>query len=45
MSNSGVKLPLSVSWSNRSELLDEAQVRANIGFTFTFDAVASLLKK
>jgi hypothetical protein len=45
MSNSGVKLPLSVSWSNRTELLDEAQVSANIGFTFNFDAVASLLKK
>jgi hypothetical protein len=45
MSNSGVKLPLSVSWSNRTELLDEAQVRANIGFTFNFDAVASLLKR
>jgi hypothetical protein len=45
MSNSGVKLPLSVSWANRTEVLDEAQVRANLGFTFNFDAVAALLKK
>jgi hypothetical protein len=45
MSNSGVKLPLSVSVSNRTELLDEKQVRANLGFTFNFDAVASIFKK
>lgn len=45
MSNSGVKLPLSVSISNRTELLNEKQVRANLGFTFNFDAVASLFKK
>jgi hypothetical protein len=43
--SSGVKLPLSVSISNRTELLDEKQVRANLGFTFNFDAVASVLKK
>lgn len=41
---SGVKLPLSVSVSNRTELLNEKQIRANIGFTFNFDAVASLLR-
>ena len=45
MSTSGVKLPLSVSVSNRTELLDEKQVRANVGFTFNFDAVASALRR
>jgi hypothetical protein len=40
----GMKLPLSLSASNRTELLDEAQIRANVGFTFNFDAVASLFK-
>jgi hypothetical protein len=42
--STGVKLPVSVSVSNRTELLNEAQIRANIGFTFSFDAVASLLR-
>ena len=42
---SGVKIPLSISAANRSELLDDKQVRGNVGFTFNFDAVASLLKR
>ena len=45
MGTSGMKIPLSVSAANRNELLDEKEVRANVGFTFNFDAVASLLKR
>jgi hypothetical protein len=39
----GVKLPLSLSMSNRTELLDEKQIRAHVGFTFNFNAVAAAL--
>jgi hypothetical protein len=45
MGASGTKIPLSISAANRNELLEEKEVRANIGFTFNFDAVASLLKR
>jgi len=45
MGTGGVKMPLSVSFSNRTELIEEKQVRANIGFTFNFDAVAPALRQ
>jgi hypothetical protein len=35
---SGVKVPLSISWSNRTELVQEKTVRAHIGVTWDFDA-------
>jgi hypothetical protein len=41
---SGVKVPLSVSFSNRNELIVEKQIRAHIGFTFNFDAIASAVR-
>jgi hypothetical protein len=34
----GVKIPLSVSVANRTELIDESDVRANFGVTFNLDA-------
>jgi hypothetical protein len=41
---SGVKVPLSVSFANRSELIVERQIRGHIGFTFNFDAIASAVR-
>ena len=41
---SGVKVPLSVSFSNRNELIVEKQLRGHIGFTFNFDALASAVR-
>jgi len=34
---SGVQIPISVTWSNRTELILEKDVRANIGVTFDLD--------
>lgn len=34
----GVKIPLSVSFANRTELIKESDVRANFGVTFNLDA-------
>jgi len=45
MNDSGLKIPLSLSFSNRTELLDEKEIRANLGFTFNFNAVAAALWK
>jgi hypothetical protein len=36
---SGVKIPLSVTVANRTELIKEKEVRANFGVTFDLDAV------
>lgn len=35
----GVKLPISLTFSNRTELIKEREVRANFGFTFDLDSV------
>lgn len=42
---SGVKVPVSVSFSNRNELIVEQQIRGHIGFTFNFDAIASAVRQ
>lgn len=34
---SGVQIPISITWSNRTELILEKDVRANIGITFDLD--------
>ncbi|HLG54843.1 MAG TPA: hypothetical protein VI485_05905 [Vicinamibacterales bacterium] len=44
MGAAGVKMPVSVTFSNRTELIEEKQVRANAGFTFNFDAVAAAIR-
>jgi hypothetical protein len=36
---SGVRIPLSLTASNRTELIREKEVRANFGFTFDFDSI------
>lgn len=42
---SGVKMPLSVSFANRTELLSEKTVRAHFGFTFDLDVLASAVRR
>jgi hypothetical protein len=39
---SGVKIPLSISWANRTELLDEKTVRGHVGLTFDLDVLSAL---
>jgi len=41
---SGVKVPLSVTFANRSELIKETVVRANLGFTLDMDTIIGKLK-
>jgi hypothetical protein len=42
---SGVKVPLSISIANRTELLREKTVRAHFGFTFDLDVLASAVRR
>ncbi|HEX6640068.1 MAG TPA: hypothetical protein VF215_03095, partial [Thermoanaerobaculia bacterium] len=42
---SGVKLPLSVSYANRTELLKEKNIRGHIGLTFDMDVLSSLVRR
>jgi hypothetical protein len=42
---SGVKIPLSVSYSNRTELLKEKDVRGHIGVTFDMDVLSSVVRR
>ncbi len=39
---SGMKIPLSVSFANRTELIKEKNLRGNIGLTFDLDVLSSL---
>jgi hypothetical protein len=41
---SGVKIPLSVTFSNRNEFIKESRIRGNIGLTFDLDSIFSRLK-
>jgi hypothetical protein len=45
MKNSGIKVPLSVSIANRTELLKEKTVRGHIGLTFDLDVLASAVRR
>ena len=42
---SGVKIPLSISYANRTELLNEKDVRGHIGVTFDMDVLSSLVRR
>ena len=35
----GVKIPISVTWASRTDLVDEAVVRGSIGFTLSLDSL------
>jgi hypothetical protein len=40
----GMKFPVSMTFSNRTELIKEKQIRANFGFTLNWDTIFSKLK-
>lgn len=42
---SGVKIPLSVSLANRTELLKEKEIRGHLGLTFDMDVLSSLIRR
>ncbi|MEP6818660.1 MAG: hypothetical protein ABJA18_03945 [bacterium] len=42
--NSGVRIPFSFSFANRTELIREREVRGNFGFTFDLDTIFARLK-
>lgn len=39
MKNGLIKIPLSFTWSNRTELINESEKRGQIGFTVDFDSI------
>ena len=41
----GVKIPLSLTYSNRTELIKEKQLRGHIGVTFDMDVLASAVRR
>ena len=45
MKGSGVKIPISISVANRTELLKEKNVRGHIGLTFDLDVLASAVRR
>jgi hypothetical protein len=42
MGNSGLKIPIGVSWASRTELLDATDVRGHIGITYDLDTLFKL---
>jgi hypothetical protein len=40
----GMKIPLSITFANRTELVKEKEVRGNIGFTFDLDSIFARFK-
>ncbi|MGH9203167.1 MAG: hypothetical protein ACRD2A_18220, partial [Vicinamibacterales bacterium] len=42
---SGMKIPLSLSYANRTELLEEKDIRGHIGLTFDMDVLSSLVRR
>lgn len=44
LGDSGLKIPLSFTFANRTELIKEREVRANFGITIDFDAFFARLK-
>lgn len=39
----GMTLPVSLTWANRTDLIDEGRVRGNFGFSIDFDKLYSIL--
>jgi hypothetical protein len=40
----GIKFPVSLTFANRTELVNEKEIRGNFGFTFNWDTLLSKLK-
>jgi hypothetical protein len=39
----GMKIPVSLTLANRTELIDETEVRGNVGFTVDFSKLQNML--
>jgi hypothetical protein len=39
MGNSGVRIPIAVTWASRTELINATDVRGNIGITYDLDSL------
>lgn len=39
MKNSGVRIPIAVTWASRTQLIDATDVRGNVGITYDFDSL------
>jgi len=39
MKNSGVRIPIALTWASRTELIDATDVRGNIGITYDLDSL------
>lgn len=44
IANLGVRLPISMTFANRTELIKESHIRANFGFTFDLDPIFAKFK-
>jgi hypothetical protein len=44
MGNSGLKIPIGVSWASRTELLDATDVRGHVGITYDLDTLFNFAK-
>ncbi len=44
MGNSGLKIPIGVSWASHTELLDATDVRGHVGITYDLDSLFSFVK-
>lgn len=42
--DTGIKIPISFTFANRTELIKEKEVRGNFGITFDFDSILARLK-
>jgi hypothetical protein len=40
----GIRIPLSVTWANRTDLVKEKVVRANVGVSYDLDSVFARFK-
>ena len=40
----GIRIPLSVTWANRTDLIKEKVVRANVGVSYDLDSVFARFK-
>jgi hypothetical protein len=39
----GLKIPISLTFANRTELIDESEIRGNVGFTLDFSKLQNML--
>ena len=44
LKDTGIKIPFSITFANRTELIREKEVRGNFGFTFDLDTLFAKFK-